>query len=240
MTTTTERDGSQPNPPLLGALAYLVMNLPIGIASFVFVVTTLSVGVGTAVIWVGLAVLAVSVFGMRGMASLERLRVHAMLRTYVATPYRPVPDKGRWASRVKDPATYKDMVYLLLMLPIGIAEFTISIVTWSVGLYLTLLPLYWSWVPEDWHAELWNHPFVKIDSWVGTLPWAGLGVLALALAVIVTKGLGTIHARYARAMLGPSQRRISKLEGLSTAGAIDWTNEWPPGATKMQYGPVTR
>lgn len=239
MTTTTERDGSQPNPPLLGALAYLVMNLPIGIASFVFVVTTVSVGVSTVIIWVGLAVLAAAVLAMRGMATLERLRVHAMLGTYVASPYRPAEDNRRWLSRVKDPATYKDMVYLLLMLPIGIAEFTISIVLWSVGLYLAFLPAYWTWVPGDWQMVLWDHHFVNIDSWLGTLPLAGLGVLVLALAVIVTKGLGTLHARYARAMLGPSQRRISKLEGLSTAGAIDWTTEWP-STTKMTYGPVTR
>jgi len=239
MTTTTERDGSQPNPPLLGALAYLVMNLPIGIASFVFVVTTVSVGVSTVIIWVGLAVLAAAVLAMRGMATLERMRVHAMLGTYVASPYRPAQDKGRWLSRVKDPATYKDMVYLLLMLPIGIAEFTISIVLWSVGLYLAFLPLYWSWVPGDWQMVLWNHNVVNVDSWIGTLPFAGLGVLVLALAIIVTKGLGVLHARYARAMLGPSQRHISKLEGLSTAGAIDWTTEWP-STTKMTYGPVTR
>ncbi len=239
MTTTTERDGSQPNPALLGALAYLVMNLPVGIASFVFVVTTVSVGVSTVIIWVGLAVLAAAVFGMRGMASLERLRVHAMLGTYVASPYRPAPDKGRWLSRVKDPATYKDMAYLLLMLPIGIAEFTISVVLWSVGLDLAFLPAYWSWVPDEWQMVLWNHQVVSVDSWLGTLPFAGLGVLVLAFAAIVTKGLGTLHARYARAMLGPSQRRISKLEGLSTAGAIDWTTEWPATST-MTYGSVSR
>ena len=239
-TATTERDGSRPNPPLLGSLAYLVMNLPIGIASFVFVVTTLSVGVGTVVIWVGLAVLAISVLGMRGMAALERLRVHTMLGTYVATPYRPAPEKGRWLSRLKDPATWKDMVYLVLMLPLGIAEFTIMVVLWSVSLYLVLLPAYWAWMPEDWQIVLWNnHPFMNIDSWLGTLPLAGLGLLVFALSVIVTKGMGTLHAVYARAMLGPSVRRIEKLEGLSTAGAIDWSKEWPT-TSSMSYGPVSR
>jgi hypothetical protein len=238
MTTTTERDGSRPNPPLLGALAYLVMNLPIGIASFVFVVTTVSVGVSTVIIWVGLAVLAVAVLAMRGMATLERLRVRTMLGTYVASPYRPAGKKSRWLSRVKDPATWKDMVYLVLMLPVGIAEFTITVVLWAVALYLTLLPLYWNWIPDDWQLVLWNHQVVSIDSWLGTLPFAGLGVLMLAMAIIVTRGLGTLHAVYARAMLGPSERRIAKLEGLSTAGAIDWSNEWP--ANGVDYRPVTR
>ena len=238
MTTTTVRDGTRPNPPLLGALAYLVMNLPVGIASFVFVVTTMAVGVSTVVIWVGLAVLALAVLGMRGLASLERLRVRGMLGTYVASPYRPAGDKSRWLTSLKDPATWKDMVYLLLMLPVGIAEFTVMVVLWSVSLYLTFLPVYWNWIPNDWQIVLWDHPFVNIDSWIATLPFAGLGVLLLALAIIVTKGLGTLHARFARAMLGPSERHIAKLEGLSTAGAIDWSNEWPSGS--VNFGPVTR
>jgi hypothetical protein len=237
--TTTHRDGTRPNPPLLGSIGYLLMNLPVGIASFVFVVVTVSVGVGTAIIWVGVAVLALGVLVTRGLAGLERLRVHAMLRTYVASPYRPLPEKGRWAARVKDPATWKEMAYLLLMLPLGIAEFTIVLVLWSVSLYLTLLPLYWSWVPSDWQLVMWNHSVVEIDSWVGTLPFAGLGVLLLAMAIVVTNAMGTLHAVYARAMLGPSPRRISKLEGLSTAGAIDWSNEWPQNNTApMSYGSV--
>ena len=72
----------------------------------------------TAIIWVGVAVLALSALAMRGMAGLERMRVHAMLGTYVATPYRPLPaPSSRWTTRLKDPATWKDMVYLVLMLP---------------------------------------------------------------------------------------------------------------------------
>jgi hypothetical protein len=236
----TTKDGTRPNPPLLGSLAYLAMNLPIGIGSFVFVVTAMSVGIGTAVIWVGVAILAIATLVMRGLASLERMRVHAMLGTYIASPYRPLPEKGRWATRIKDPATWKDLAYLVLMLPLGIAEFVVVVVFWSTSLYLTLLPVYWSWVPSDWQLVLWDHSFVNIDSWVGTLPFAGLGVLLLALAIVVTNALGTMHARYARAMLGPSPRRIEKLEGLSTAGAIDWSNEWPQNTASMTYGTVSR
>lgn len=240
MTTTTERDGTRPNPPLLGSLAYLVMNLPIGVASFTFVVTTMAVGVSTAIVWVGVAVLVLAMLGMRGMTTLERLRVHTMLGTYVASPYRPTPARSRWLARVKDPATWKDMVYLLLMLPLGIAEFVVMIVLWTVSLYLTVLPIYWTWIPDDWHMVLWDQQVLNVDSWLGTLPFAGLGVLLLAFATIATKALGTLHARYARAMLGPSRRRIAKLDGLSTAGAIDWSTEWPNTTSTMNYRPVSR
>jgi hypothetical protein len=237
--STTHRDGTRPNPPLLGSLAYLAMNLPVGIGSFVFVVTAMSIGVSTVIVWVGLAVLAVALLVMRGMTGLERMRVHAMLGTYIASPYRPLPEKGRWTARVKDPATWKDMAYLVLMLPLGIAEFVVVTVLWSVSLYLTLLPLYWSWVPSDWQLVLWDDRLVTVDSWLGTLPFAGLGVLVLALAIIVTNALGTMHAVYARAMLGPSPSHIAKLEGLSTAGAIDWSTEWPNTASTT-YGSVAR
>lgn len=235
MATTTERDGTRPNPPLWGSLAYLVMNLPIGIAGFVFIVTTVSVGVSTVIIWVGLGVLALAVLVWRGAARLERLRVHAMLGTYVADPYRPLPGSGsgRWFARFKDPATWKDMAYFVLLLPIGIAEFTISVVTWSVGAYLALLPLYWTFVPDDWHMVMWNNQVFDPESWVGTLPLAAVGVLVLALSIAITKGLGTLHARYARAMLGPSLRRVSRMEQLNTAGVIDWSSP-------MNVGPVTR
>jgi hypothetical protein len=237
---TTERDGTRPNPPLLGSLAYLVMNLPIGIASFVFVVTTLSVGVSTVVIWVGLAVLAVSMLVTRGFAALERARVHVMLGSYVATPYRPLPDQGRrWVTRIKDPATWKDMAYCVLLLPIGIAEFTLMATFWATSLWLITLPIYWTWLPDSWRPVGWNQPLFEVDSWTETLPWAALGVLVLAMAIALTRALGTLHARYARAMLGPSERRISKLAGLSTAGAIDWSTEWPDTAD-LTYRPVPR
>lgn len=239
MTTeqTTERDGTRPDPPLLGSLGYLVMNLPIGIASFVFVVTTVSLGAGTVIIWVGLAVLALSAVVTRGFAQVERARVHAMLRTYIASPYRPVPEGGkRWSTRVKDPATWKDLAYCVLLLPIGIAEFTIMVTFWAVSLWLVLLPVYWGLMPNSWRAELWNdsdNPLLRVDSWTGTLPWAAVGVLVLAMAVMLTRVLGVLHARYARAVLGPSERHISKLEQLSTAGAIDWSNEWPHTTNAM-------
>lgn len=238
---TTERDGTRPNPTLLGSLVYLVMNLPIGIASFVFVVTSVSVGAGTAVIWVGLAVLAVSMLVWRGFAQVERARVHAMLGTYIASPYRPMPEGGgkRWGTRIKDPATWKDMAYCVLLLPIGIAEFTLMVSFWATSLWLTLLPAYWGWMPDSWRPVVWDQPVFNVDSWPGTLPWAALGVLVLAITITLTRSLGVLHARYARALLGPSERRISKLEALNTAGAIDWSTEWPH-TTQMSYRPVSR
>lgn len=239
---TIERDGSRPNPPLLGALVYLLTNLPLGIAGFVFVTVTVSVGIGTAVIWVGVGILAVAMLAYRGLATLERLRVQAMLGTYVATPYRPLTAGRRWRGRVADPATWKDLAYLVLLLPIGIAEFSLMVAFWSTSLGLALLPIYFRYLPDGaWKLWDWDRPVLVVDSTVEALPFAALGVLLLAVTLLLTKGLGMLHARYARAMLGPSGRRISKLEGLDTAGVIDWSTTPGTGSTAhLSFRPVPR
>jgi hypothetical protein len=209
----TERDGTRPNPPVLGSLAYLVLNLPVGIAGFVFVVTALSVGLSTAIIWVGVPVLALAMLTWRAAARLERRRVHAMLNTYIATPYRPLPEglSAQWRTRLKDGATWKDMAYFVLLLPVGVAEFTMMVVSWSVSLWLLFLPLYFGFLPDEWYPEVWDHPLGQVDSAWEALPWAALGAILLAMTIALTKALGALHARYARALLGPSRRRVDAL-----------------------------
>jgi Putative sensor len=147
-----ERDGTRPNPPVVGALAYLLLNLPVGIVSFVFVVTMLSVGVSTAIVWIGVPVLAIAVLVWRAGAQLERTRVYAMLGTYIATPHRPLPAglSAQWKARVRDTATWKDMSYFVLLLPVGIAEFTLMVSLWSTSMWLLLMPVTYGVLPDEW------------------------------------------------------------------------------------------
>lgn len=219
----TERDGTRPNPPLFGSLAYLLLNLPAGIGSFVFVVTTISVGLSTAIIWVGVPVLAFSILGARVGARLERGRVHAMLGTYIASPYRPLPEgmSQRWRTRVRDGATWRDLTYFLLLLPIGIAEFVLMTTLWATSLWLVFLPVFYGFLPDDWAPEVWGQVITVHSAWQA-LPWAAAGALLFAATIAITKSLGSVHARYARAMLGPSQRRLAALER-ELPGRIDWT-----------------
>lgn len=219
----TERDGTRPNPPVLGSLAYLVLNLPVGIASFVFLVTALSVGLSTAIIWVGVPLLALAVLVWRGAARLERQRVHTLLRTYIATPYRPLPDtlSAQWKTRLKDPATWKDLTYFVLLLPVGVAEFALMVSLWTVSLWLLLLPLLHGFLPDEAYPVINDHPILRVDSTFEALPLAAAGAVLLAVTVMVTKGLGTLHARYARALLGPSERRMDALGRVGWAPGVE-------------------
>lgn len=222
----TERDGTDPNPPILGSLAYLLLNLPVGIASFVFVVTMVSVGVSTAIIWIGVPVLALALLMWRGAARLERRRVHAMLRTYIATPYRPLPEKRQWRARLTDGATWKDLTYFVLLGPIGVAEFTLMVTLWSASLWLLFLPVWFGFFPNDWYPEVWGYVLGHVDSTWEALPWAAIGAVLLAVTIVMTRVLGQLHARFARAMLGPSRRRLDALERTTSASPTVDTLDW--------------
>lgn len=205
MASYWELDGSRPRPHMLGALVFLLLSLPLGIAGFVGVVTLASVGLGTVIVWAGIPVLALLVLLSRAAAQFERARVRTLLGAYVVTPYRPMPGTGwraRWRARLLDGATWRDMAYLILLLPIGIAEFVLIVTLWSTGLGMAALPLYHSFLPPDTHIFGYFDP----SSTVETLPWAALGVLVVALSIVVTRVVGGLHARYARLMLGPGPR----------------------------------
>ncbi|UQS22814.1 sensor domain-containing protein [Amycolatopsis thermalba] len=208
--TYSALDGTRPRPPVLGALGYLLSNLPLGVAGFALMVTLFTAGLGTAIVWVGLPVLGLAVLIARAAGRFERARVHRMLGTYVVTPYKLLPEFGlraRWRARLTDGATWRDALYLVLLLPLGIAEFTIMVVFWSVGLAATALPFYCQYLPGGaYFFPSGDARWIVVDSPVDALPWAALGLGVVAVAISVTRALGTAHALFARAMLGPGPR----------------------------------
>ncbi|MCP2253690.1 putative sensor [Prauserella aidingensis] len=217
-------------PRLGGALPFLLLSLPLGILGFVFVVTTTSVGVPTALVWVGIPVLMLLLAGTRGLADLERARVRGMLSATVPRPYRPLPEgpvRSRWLARARDAQTWRDAAYLIILLPVGIVEFTLVVVFWSVSLGLITLPVYYRFLPEGLYAFP-SHDlrWVVVDSVPTALPWMALGVLLACASVPLTRGLAAGHAWLARALLGPTQRRIRAAE----AGAATDTGA-APGVT---------
>lgn len=218
----SEQDGTRPRPSTGGSLVYLVANLPLGIASFTVLVTLTAVGISTVVIWVGLPVLMLMVLAVRGAARAERARVHGLLGTYVAKPYRPLPQGGwlvRWKARIAEGSTWRDFGYFVMLLPIGTAEFVLVVTSWSLALGLIGLPIYVRFLPDGAFVLLSNDArWVLADSTLTALPWAALGVLCLGVAIALTRALGALHARFARATLGPGPlaRRLAEADDSGT------------------------
>ena len=205
------------------ALGFLLLGFPIGVFWFVVLVTLIALGLGLAITWVGIPILATAMVLWIVGARLERWRIARFFGEVIPSPYRPRPAGGiiaRARVRTRDPAVWRDLAYLLLLFPIGVTEFVIAAVALWVPLSLILLPTYY-WLGEGPEFA----PGVRVD----TLPEALLGAL-VGMAVVVPAGLiliGTAraHLALARWLLGPSrgerlQERVDVLTR-SRSGAME-------------------
>ena len=127
-------------------ILYLLLALPLGVIEFSFLVTALSFGFGTAITLIGIPVLVATVWAWRWMAHVERRIIGRLLGTEIPEPYRPDPPDTRWwkrlGARLADPATWKDLAFLLLQLPLGIVSFSIAVSVIGFGLRLLLAPAF--------------------------------------------------------------------------------------------------
>src|SRR5512141_2997721 len=107
---------------------HLLFNLPVGIATFTILVTGFATGLGMLITLLGIPIIVATMYVSRWMASLERGRAKLFLDADVRPAYRPDPPRDKWwrvhLARFTDPATWVEVGYHLLMLPLGIITFT--------------------------------------------------------------------------------------------------------------------
>ena len=107
-------------------------------------VTLLATGLGLLVTLVGLPILAATLYVWIWIADTERLRARILLGIEVARPYRTLAADGwlrRTWERAKDPAVWRDLVYLLLVFfPLAIATFVIAVIAWTLPLACVTMP----------------------------------------------------------------------------------------------------
>jgi signal transduction histidine kinase len=191
------------DPRTYGSIAYLFAAGILGTAEFVFLVTAISSGVGLAVTLVGIPILIVSVYAWGWLAEVERRVIHALTGTRIANPYRPLPQGGWWVrlrARLADPATWKDLVFLLLQFPIGLASFIVACVVLGVGLGGLTLPL--------WYWSISGGPqfgVVTVDTLPVALACVPVGALVLYLGIPALGALGRLYGAYAEVLLGSNE-----------------------------------
>ncbi|MFC8450284.1 sensor histidine kinase [Kitasatospora sp. NPDC057223] len=115
---------------------HLLLNLPLGIAGFVFTVTVLVLGLALSVTVVGLPLLALGLAGCRRLGALARSRA----RSGGAEVGEPEPVQVRrpgvtgWATAsLTDGLSWRSALYHVLLLPWGILSFTLTVVFVVVG-----------------------------------------------------------------------------------------------------------
>ena len=104
-------------------LAYLYLTFPLGIAYFVFLVTGWSLGIGLAIIWIGLLVLALVFAVSWGLTAFERWLSAGLLRVDIPPMKRPTDSSAKFWERLKawfsNPVTWKGNALLADQIPLG-------------------------------------------------------------------------------------------------------------------------
>jgi signal transduction histidine kinase len=214
-------------------LAYLLLNLPMGIVGFVWTVTMLSLGAGLLITFIGLPVLVLALGGCRAFGYAERARARSLLWLDVEEP-APVRAKSRgflpWlGGQLGSGVNWRHAIYCLIHFPWGVFSFCVSISFFTYGWGLLTYPL-WRWVfpvyfgqegiqiyggGEGAHRHGW---------WLHTPADLTLSVVVGLLFVLmlpwVVRGMAHVDRMLVAGLLGPSRlaSRVTELE--SDRGAV--------------------
>ena len=199
------------DPRAYTSLFLMLLGLPRGIIYFVLAVAGLSLSAGFSVLIIGIPFFLLFMAICRVVSLAEGRLIEAM--TGVRMPRRPVYQGkalGFWArigEMLKDPRTWTTLAYLILMLPIGIAYFVIAIAGLSVSLSLTVLPIVAVFAQHGWFGMGGVEVFSTAQpEWVfhtgfGIPVMALAGLLLLTTVMHLARGIGRLHALFAKTML---------------------------------------
>lgn len=196
--------GVYTDPRTYGALFYLLLSLITGVFYFTWTVTGISLSLGMLILIIGVPLLVLFLGSVRVLALVEGRLVETLLG--VRMPRRPpyVDREQGWLKRIgamfTDPRTWATMAYLLLMLPLGVAYFTIALTGLTLSLALLLAPVA-SLVNDNTVIDLGHGPLVLADMlWAAPLLMLA-GALALTLTLHIARGLGRLHGLLAKHLL---------------------------------------
>jgi signal transduction histidine kinase len=213
---------------------YALVGLPLAIVSFVLVVTGLSAGAGLVVVWVGIAVLALTLLVARGLATAERQLLPAVLRRPLPRPaYRRAdPDAGdvhRLLTSLRDPQPWLDALHGVLRLPFAILAFVVTVTVWSLAL-AGLTYGAWDWAlphppPRDLFEDL---PMrLGFESTPGTriVVYTAVGIVFAVVGPFLVRGVAVLQASVGRLLLtsrAATQAELDRLtEGRNAAVAAE-------------------
>ncbi len=182
-------------------------DLAFGVITFSVVVALVATTLGVLVT----VVFAIPMFWLlmvvsRGLAHMERSRASALLGLELSDPVAPLQQASWWRrllERARSVTRWKEVGYLLLLLPLGVLNVVLVAAAWCGSLALLALPLYVADLP-DGTAKFW---FVEVGSGYGSLRLAFIGLLGVVfLAPWVTVVLGRLDRVTCAWFLGPDER----------------------------------
>jgi uncharacterized membrane protein len=199
------------DPRAYTSLFFMFLSLVTGIAYFVLAVVGLSLSAGLAVLVIGVPFFLLFIAMTRAVSLGEGRLIEAV--TGERMPRRPLytGHARGWGARIgamlKDLRTWTTLAYLLLMLPIGIVYFTIAACGVILSTGLIVAPLLDFAGRLGLIDRLSDHVFVQMnpvwfwDAWWAMVLLFIVGVLLLTLVMHLARGIGRLHARFAKLLL---------------------------------------
>jgi signal transduction histidine kinase len=197
-------------------LVYLLLGFPLGLAYFVALIVGLSVGLALAVVIVGLGILLATLAAWRAFAAVERGLARGLLGVpipHAPSDRRDLPVVERVRRWLRDPVTWKSLVFVALKFPLGLLSFVVVVCLGGFALILLFAPVIVIWTPVTVFGWI-------VTSWTEALPLFVAGVPAVLLVLYLCNGLAWLWALFARVMLGPSTVQLhERVDSLRDARA---------------------
>lgn len=204
---------------------FLLLGLPMGLATFAVAVCGWTTAIGSLLTLIGIPIALLTIFLTRALSQVERRRAGLVLGSPVPAVYHaPLPLhrddwrelRGIWErlrAIVTDAQTWKDLGYALLNLATGTIGFVIAVACWGATLALISLPT-WFWIlPSD----------VGFDG-LGVAAAFVAGLAMLPVTMLLVHAWAHVGAAATSGLLGPGRRdleeRVEHLEE-TRAGAVD-------------------
>lgn len=188
-------------------ILYLLFTFPLGTAYFVFLVSGLSLGFSLMTIWVGIPILILIFLAWWEIASFERQIAIWLLGVDIPPMSRgPDPDSdlvGKGITRLKNPVTWKSLLYLFLKFPLGILSLIVTVVLISLTLSMLLSPVLYRF-------HMMSFGIFQVDSFGESLLTAVMGILVGLVSLHLMNLLARLAGGLAVLMLGNSHVRDSE------------------------------
>jgi hypothetical protein len=194
------------NPQTYRNLLYLLLSFPLGVFYFVFLVMGFSLGIGLAIIWVGVPILIAVLILSRVFANLERQLTSQLLNIPIAVPKRIT--QGNYWQRAKalisNPVTYTEMFYLFSKFILGILSFTLVVSLLATSLGLIVTPFFWN----QWNWDIGIPGIWEVDGFSKAAATSVVGAILGIASLHFLNGLAWVYGEYTKGILETEKTSI--------------------------------
>jgi signal transduction histidine kinase len=185
------------------SLAHISIGMIISTITFVIVITAVSLSLGLLIVLVGFPLLALTLALTQALGAFERGRYRLLLNEQIASPHVPVKGNAwMWfKKRALSAASWKEVLWFLLMFPITLTMFVVVAAVASWSLAMMALPFYGDRIQN---ANQFVNRFAQGTG--GRVGVALVGLLCFLLVPWIARGWVALDATMTHFFLGPNEK----------------------------------